>query len=303
MKFDCLSSRQSHVEELIDTLNKSDSFSSKLASKSLDYHLSDLRNQQQESLDTQSLKEVLEVRLIGASVNSGSAPIEFISKLLKEISLSIHRAANKITTGKNSSKTTSTVKDLLNLRFAGTSPGSTRVVMTADSVGDLAGNITHDTFKELFSILGSSDETDFIEHASNIGSHSLASIHTLITDINKQGLSVKLSWPDSLNGRVRVWDGSKKNIHSFQERFSSIDIRRTETANISGKITLLSQHGKFSLLQDNGEEIKSTYSNDLLAHVQALNIGNRVSATFQKNYIGNSKLKVEKVSYRLLRFK
>jgi hypothetical protein len=72
--------------------------------------LSDLRNQQQESLDTQSLKEVLEVRLIGASVNSGSAPIEFISKLLKEISLSIHRAANKITTGKNSSKTTSTIR-------------------------------------------------------------------------------------------------------------------------------------------------------------------------------------------------
>lgn len=59
MKFDCLSSRQSSIESMIDTLKSRDSFASRLAATSLDFHLSDIRNQQQESLDSQSQKEVL----------------------------------------------------------------------------------------------------------------------------------------------------------------------------------------------------------------------------------------------------
>ncbi|CAH6840797.1 conserved hypothetical protein [Vibrio chagasii] len=300
MKFDNLSLRQTTVEGMIDVLNGCDSFSSKLAARSLDFHLSDIRNQQEESLELQHQKEVLELRLVGTSVNSGSAPIELVSKLLKELALSVHRAANKIVTGKDSTKTANAIKDMLNLRFAGTVPGSTRVMMTANSVGDLAGNITHDTFEQLFDILESSDEADFIEHASNIGSHSLASVHGLISNINKQGLSFKLSWPDAVNGKIREWDGSRRNLESFQERFTSIDIRSTETARVSGMITVISRHGKLHVQLDDGQEIKSVFSPELLPQIEALNIGSRLTAEFQKIRIGNSKLDVEKISYRLM---
>ena len=300
MKFDSLSSRQCSVEKMIDGLRGDQSFASKLAARSLDFHLSDIKNQQNESLELQEQKEVLELRLIGPFVKSGSAPIELISKLLKEIALSIHRAANKIVTGKDSTKTTNTIKDMLNLRFAGISPGSTRVMMTANSAGDLAGNVTHDTFEQLFDILESSSEQDFIGYASNIGSHSLASIHGLISNINKQGLSVKLCWPDSVSGKVREWNGSKANLESFQRKFASIDIRSTETALISGMITVISHHGKLQIQLDDRQEIKASFDKELLSQVSTLNVGNMLTAEFQKVRIGNSKLGLERVSYRLL---
>lgn len=300
MKFDSLSLRQSTVEGMIDVLSRSDSFSSKLSARSLDFHLSDIRNQQEESLDLGQQKEVLELRLFGASVSSGSAPIELISKLLKELALSVHRAANKVVTGKDSTKTANVIKDMLNLRFAGTVPGSTRVTLTANSVGDLAGNVTRDTFEQLFDILQSSDEEQFIEHASNIGSHSLGSIHGLISNINKQGLSVKLSWPDLSSGQVREWDGSKSNLDAFQQRFTSIDIRSTETARVAGMITLISRHGKLHIQEDDGQEIKTFFSKELLPQIENLNIGSRVRAELQKTKIGNSRLGVEKLSYRLI---
>lgn len=301
MKFDSLSSRKTAVEGMIDMLNRSDSFSSKLSARSLDFHLSDIRNQQAESLGQVHQKEVLELRLLGTAVNSGSAPIELISKLLKELALSVHRAANKVVTGKDSTKTANAIKDMLNLRFAGIVPGSTRVTLTADSVGDLAGNVTRDTFEQLFDILQSSDEEEFVEHASDIGSHSLASMYGLISNINKQGLSVKLSWPDLSSGKVREWDGSRYNLDTFQKRFTSIDIRSTETTRVSGVITLISTHGKLHIKKDDGQEIKTVFSKELLPEVESLNIGSRVTTELQKTKIGNSKLGVEKLSYRLMR--
>lgn len=300
MKFKSLFLRQTAVERMIDALKDRESFASKLAAKSLDFHLSDIRNQQSESLELEEQKEVLELRLVGTTVNSGSAPIELMSKLLKELSLSVHRAANKIVTGKDSTKTAHIIRDILNLRFAGATPGSTRVMLTANSVGDLAGNITHDTFEQLFDILESTDEAEFIEHASNIGSHSLASVYGLISNIHKQGLSVRLSWPDAATGRVRQWDGSRVNLESFQQKFTSIDIRSTETTRETGMITVISRHGKLHIQLDNGQEIRSIFSNELLGEIEALHIGNRLTAEFQKIRIGNSKLGIEKVSYRLM---
>ncbi|MGY5514039.1 hypothetical protein ACXHQ0_23990 [Vibrio antiquarius] len=298
LRFESLAQRQKHAEEMHAALQAEGTFASQLAARSMDFHISDLREQQQESLDKSALKEVIEVRLFGHNVNSGSAPINLISSVLKELGASIQRAATKLTTGKDSSRASAQLKSMLDLRFAGTAPGSTRVLMTANSLGDLAGNITHDTFEELFQVLNSHSDESFIEHAANIGTNATGSIHSLVRLLAKQGLNVEITWPNAQDDCIRRWYASSHELNSFSDKFNAMDIKSTQKLLVKGHVSLLSEHGKLHFVSE-GKEIKSIVPPELIDTIKSLHLGQEFEGEFEVTTIGNSNLDFKKVSYSL----
>lgn len=306
-RFDSLQTRIQGVEAMLaNGANNAGAltFSQRLARTSLDYHLSDLRAQELGfAFQTVAAREPLEVRLIGASVNNGTTPTELISKILKDLSSALHRAVNKITTGNDSQKPSNMIKDMLDLRFSGLQPGSSRIFLSASSSGDLAGNITQQTFNDIFDVFESDSEEAFIEKTAIIGSKSLSNFHGLVNVIYAAGLDLELSWPSQSNHRVRVWRANREELHRFKERCISIDVRDSKTVEHEGHISLVSDTGQLRIRLDDGSEIMSTFGPDLLEQVRAHGVlGQRVRVSLREDSIGNSRLNILKYTYSLLEF-
>ena len=303
-RFNSLQDRIAGVEALLaqaeQDANYATNFAAQLANKSLDYHLSDLKAQAF-GQEVVQVREPLEVRLVGLSVNSGSAPTELISKLLKELSSALHRAVNKITTGNDSQKPSNAIKNMLDLRFAAIKPGSSRIFLTADSRGDLAGNITQQTFNDVFDVFESESDEEFIEKASIIGAKSLGSFHAFFNEVYSAGLDVELSWPSLANHRVRLWKANRLELQKFKDRYTSIDVRNTKLVKLDGIVSLISDSGQFRIRRFDGTEIISTFSPDLLGQVlESGHLGRAVSANFREDSIGNSRLGILKNTYSLI---
>lgn len=303
-RFNSLQNRIAGVETLLAQAEQDAGyamdFAAQLSNKSLDYHLSDLKAQVL-GHEVVEAREPLEVRLAGRSVNNGTAPTELISKLLKELSSALHRAVNKITTGHDSQKPSNVIKDMLDLRFADLQPGSSRIFLTAASRGDLAGNITQQTFNDVFDVFESESDEDFIERASIIGSKSLGSFHAFFNEVYSAGLDVEVSWPSLVNHRVRSWKASRVELQRFKDRYTSIDVRNTKFLKVDGVVSLISDSGQFRVRQVDGTEIISTFSPELLGQVLAHgHLGSHVSANFREDSIGNSRLGILKNTYSLV---
>ncbi|SIQ14070.1 hypothetical protein [Marinobacterium stanieri] len=296
-----LAERKTAVEEMLKSLEDKTDFASSLMRSSLDSHLSDVREQLNESETSSDQREVVEMRLSGASVDSGTTPAQLLSNVLKHFNSGIARAAHKIVTGRDSQKTSSAIHELLDLRFYRLQPGSARVTLTASSNGDLAGNTTKETLDQVFNFLESLDsEERFIDQVSNIGLNSLNSFNALANDIAKSSLSVSLNWPDAESGRSHSWRAGKAEFELLKARTKSIDIRRTSVERLDGIVTLVGEKGVLSLRTDAGEEVRARFSEKLLDSVQAsCHLGSKITADFDVTTIGNTTVQVQKKSYLL----
>ncbi|MCV9384871.1 hypothetical protein OE564_22970 [Aeromonas hydrophila] len=305
-RFNSLQRRIEGVEAIL-ARNEADAnyatdIAAQLANKSLDYHLSDLKAQAL-GHGLAHVREPLEVRLIGPSVDNGTAPTELVSKILKELSSALHRAVNKITTGNDSQKPSNVIKNMLDLRFTTLQPGSSRIFLTADSRGDLAGNVTQQTFNDVFNVFESESEEEFIETASVIGAKSLGSFHAFINEVYSADLNVELYWPSLSNHRVRCWQATRTELQRFKDRYTSIDVRNSRVVKYDGHVSLVSDSGQLRIRLGDRTEIVSTFSPELLDQVRAHGrLGSEVSASFREDSIGNSHLGILKNTYSLITF-
>lgn len=123
--FNSLKERIAFIQRDVDLLaqNKGRSFADDIIFRSLDSHLSDLRERQRAIDNQHPLRDFMELRLKGVLVDFGSIPLDILSVISGNLASLVQKAVYRLGSGKDSSRVPIDVKKSLDMRLADLRPG------------------------------------------------------------------------------------------------------------------------------------------------------------------------------------
>ena len=277
-----LNERYRKVEAMIASLADRTDFAAELERNSLDAHLSDLKKQLNCSEAVKSYKEVIQLRLIGAKVADGSAPASIFSGVLKNFTEMVHRAGHLLASGNDSQKVSKFIIENFDIRIANILPGSSKMVLTASSKGDLGGSLTKEAIENIFNMLHSIDDDDenFVNSVSKAGINSLNKLNSIVSLLEKEKIEVDFTWSDPDKG-INIYKARYEQYDKLKSLMKKFDIRKNYSEDISGSLTMLDKEGSLNVENISGHKYTVYFLNEQLSEVREA-----------CNFMGNVKLRI-----------
>lgn len=274
-------------------------FSHKLSIDSLKSQIAELEKQLMQEKAKRD-KEVIEIRLKGRTAD-GTIPLEVLAKLADGLSGTVLNASYFIQFGQKVKKIkVKEVHDIVNLRLAGISTGSTRLFITANTSPDLFGrSLAEESLKHSFNLLQSESADELTESASKIGKESVKKLYKFITTISNAELEVDLNW-NSPTSQNYNWEGNKQTLLRVAQSLTNIQMNDPETIDFSGELISISLRGTFEIKLDDKRTIKGEFPNNLLEEIKTLTIGSNYAGKMEKQTIVNMATESEKIYYTLI---
>lgn len=274
--------------------NKNTSFADQILFDSLDSYISEIRGEIRDNEVKHPLVDFLEMRLKGVTVDNGTIPLEMLSVITKNISNLIHRATNKLTSGRDSHKVSKDIKQLLNLRLANILPGSTRLGISLNTGNsELFETIPSSAMKEIFYLLESDSDNTFMDKVAEIGFSAAQSLKNIIEECQRNEVTLQLKWSGPFsNNSYSYLDTNRLSI--FKDRLTSTRITQPQEEILSGELSLLSKYGKLEL-EIVGEHVKASYPIDMLEFLQSrYKVGEHIRLLVEITEIQNVTLGINK---------
>jgi hypothetical protein len=242
--------------------------------------------------------ELLEFRLIGPQVESGSVSLEVFFKIAEPFYRAVKYAAHRIRYGFAATRVPEAITDLLNLKLAGLTAGSARLLITGNAVKDLTGeSLLQNTYLNVFQLL-QANEDDFYPGVDSVGIASAQALGEMVNAVEKSGLAADLTWLSPTNYEFR-WDGRPSELMRISAMLHSVHepIEREET--VSGEIAGILDTGRMILRTDQG---KTTirFSKGDTALVQKMAISTHVSVRVMARVYFDELTKRDVFAYTLL---
>lgn len=298
---------QSQIDEVAEMLvqyenllaKEPNDFSHQLSIDSLKAQISGLEKQMMYEKAKRD-KEVIEIRLKGRTAD-GTIPLEVLAKLADGLSGTVLNASYFIQFGQKVKKIkVKEVHDIVNLRLAGISTGSTRLFVTANTAPDLFGrSLAEESLKHSFNLLQSESADELNESASKIGKESVRKLYKFITTISNAEMEVDLKWNSPTNENYN-WDGNKQTLLRVAQSLTNIQMSAPETIDFSGELIAISLRGTFEIKLDDKRTIRGEFPNNLLEEIKTLTIGSNYAGKMEKQTIVNMATESEKVYYTLI---
>lgn len=274
-------------------------FSHKLAFDSLKSQILELEKQLINEKAKRD-KEIIEIRLKGRLAD-GTIPLEILARLADGLSGTVLNASYFIQFGQKVKKNkVKEVHNIVNLRLAGISTGSTRLFVTANNAPDLFGrSLAEESLKHSFNLLQSESADELTESASRIGKESVKKLYKFIMTISNAEMEVDLNWNSPTNENYR-WDGNKQSLLRVAQSLTNIQMNDPETIDFSGELIAISLRGTFEIKLDNKRTIRGEFPYNLIEEIKTLTIGSNYIGKFEKQTIVNMATESEKTYYSLI---
>lgn len=252
------------------------------------------RNQQQAASDAmqelaiahaQEAGELIDLRFIGPTA-SGSISLDSFIKIADPLTRAWKAAAYRIRHGVATGRVGKEISDILNLKLAGITGGSTRVLVTGNAAADLTGEcLLQSTLQHTFRLLTSQTE-DFYDAVDVVGGKAAHLFGEAIREIKNAGLSAEFTW-HSPSGQ-HSWHGGQGEIARIRLLLADVAQPVTYEEEISGSVARIADTGKLELRTAEGK-VQVRFPLDLTETVQRLSIAKpttlRVSTTKYRNTI------------------
>lgn len=296
-QIDAVAEMLTQMERLL--ANEPNNFSHKLGIDSLKSQIAELEKQLMIAKAKRD-KEVIEIRLKGRAAD-GTIPLEVLAKLADGLSGTVLNASYFIQFGQKVKKIkVKEVHDIVNLRLAGISTGSTRLFVTANTSPDLFGrSLAEESLKHSFNLLQSESADELTESASKIGKDSVRKLYKFITAISHADLEVDLNWNSPTSEQYK-WDGNRQSLIRVAQSLTNIQMSDPETIDFSGELISISLRGTFEIKLDDKRTIKGEFPNNLLEEIKTLTIGSNYAGKMEKQTIVNMATESEKIYYTLI---
>ncbi|KAB7671922.1 hypothetical protein [Plesiomonas shigelloides] len=298
--FNSIRERIAFIQRDVNLLaqNKDRSFADDIIYRSLDSHLSDLKQEQRAIENRHPLQDFMELRLKGALVDVGTIPLDILSVISGNIALLVQKAVHRIGSGKDSRRVPTQVKNALNMRLADLTPGSTRLGVTFSTGScELIDTVSSQAVKEIFSLLSATDDETFMAKVAEIGFQSTSNLKNIIDECEKNSLNFDLTWVGPLTDGTRRVSVSHDGIRQLNSRLAQTKVTKLPDEHISGELAVLSMYGKIEISGDEGK-IKASYPIDMLTEIQdKYKVGQKISLTVSVSEIHNERLGTSRRNY------
>lgn len=255
------------------------------------------RNQQQAASDAmqelaiahaQEAGELIDLRFIGPTAN-GSISLDSFIKIADPLTRAWKAAAYRIRHGVAAGRVGKEISDILNLKLAGITGGSTRVLVTGNGAADLTGEcLLQSTLQQTFRLLTSQTE-DFYDAVDAVGGKAAHLFGEAIREIKNAGLSAEFTW-NSPSGE-QSWQGGQGEIARIRRLLADVAQPATYEEEISGSVARIADTGKLELRTAEGK-VQVRFPLDLTETVQRLSIAKpttlRVCTTRYRNTINKT---------------
>jgi hypothetical protein len=270
---------EQHPEEL----------SFELSIHSLGAQIKKLYNEKQKLLTEFGLEE-LDLRLHGHAVDSGTASIETVGKILIKLQQVITKLAAGLTIGARG-----TVKKSLmqatQLRMAEVYPGSFGFRLLSGDQPELADqNAVANSLESLFDIFSITKATNgtLLTLSENISARSLKEFKKFMDIIAENQLEFDVKWSGQKLG-VREWRGSRANIDTLLHAFREVEKWYTIEERYAGYIIMAAgEEYKFKFrIAETGETFSGSFREELRDEVAKAYDKLLVQCTFEKTIISS----------------
>jgi hypothetical protein len=276
-------------------------FASKLASLSMASHIDDLAHQRAIEASA-SLFEHVELRLVAAKFSDGSAPLELISKLSDGFLHIVGYAALRLIRGGSSKKRIPRrLYQDLDLRLLGLLPGSSRLVISANSNRDVFDDgIAKGSLDRIFRLLLTNGEgNEFMEAVTDLGPQSSIWLRRFLDFIISECSDFEMLW--RYRGDVVFnWQANQRILSRLSTALASTEVSTVEDRLISGVVELLSKRERIQLLSEDGSRYRILYPKYLLPAVSELHLDQAVVLKCAVFETSNPLTEETKTSYELL---
>lgn len=289
------------MEEAVS--NAPNDFALSLSATSINNHIEEL--QKELSLAKKArLKEVVELRLKGHLVNTGSIPLTMLSRLSDHFSNIIYSASYKLLKGKEAKgKIPLGVTENLNLRLEGVAFGSSRLLLSGNINPDIFGrSLFEDSLEYTFALLNSTDEEQLIESAHSIGVKGVRNLAWFLNDLTETDTEIDITW-DAPDTAHYFWEGTRDKIISIGASLNSLEQENPEKISYYGEVSLISINGKFDLKLPDGKLIHSYFPMEILDSIKEIHIGDQVECVFELTTIKNRVTEKERKNFSLISIK
>jgi hypothetical protein len=245
-------------------------------------------------------KEVIDLKLQGWVAKHGTLPLDMLAKVSKLFSELLFESSKMAGFGsKSNSGKSSLVKETLDLRIERLVPGSTHLIITANTSPDLFGNsFVEDALLNTFAVLNANGEEEMISVAPKLGSSGILKLHNLLTWGIKNKLGLGLEWESALN-QFYKWDGLQNRVKILHDSLSQIQIQEPIEERFEGIVSVLKLKGQFEIqCEDGTKSVK--FSTSQLPFVKQLKLGQLSSGTFLKKIAVNKATSKEVIEYELV---
>lgn len=246
-------------------------------------------------------KEIIDFRLNGKGIHFGILDLKIFGQITTLINDTFIELARKTNFGARTGGA-KVVANIINLNFETLMPGSTHVVVSANTAPDLFGNsIIEETLKNTFAFLESTNE-NILEQAKNLGGNGIKKLNGLFEYCIKSNLEFDFEW-NSPNEQPYKWQGKTENLKKISQTISNIRENLIEDIEIEGIIITLSLKGHLELKSETEEKNYTIrYPLELVESVKVLNLGDNIHLKAQKKSIINTATGQEKIDFELQSF-
>lgn len=257
-------------------------FGARLTLTSLRSHLEDL-NRQAILLEAEEARGLIDFRLVGNQVTDGTIRLGLLAKLAAPLSDVLTATAHRFRY-RDDDKPGSweQVSRMLDLRLASLGSGSTRLYLTGNAAIDLTGeSLFEASMTQLFSLLNA-DQESFFDSVHAMGPRAARAAETLLKAMESEDVAAELSWT-SHNAEPYFWEGRTDRITQLRALLEQTEERQTETLELRGAISLLSDTTRLEIREDGKTKAtKIRYRRDQLPLIADLTVGQRVVVEVEK---------------------
>jgi hypothetical protein len=244
-------------------------------------------------------KELVTLRLIGPRLNMGAIPLVLLSKLAAAFSRSIETISYKLQHGEDEKRTSEELQNLLDLRLADVVQGSTQLVITGNTMPDLAGDsLLESSLRAAFDLL-QSDPNELLTNALSAGPKATKEVGKLLKELEAEKCSVELAWTDPANTRHQ-WNASPQRVAELRYRLGLLSEVPPEILHLVATVEMLSTNGRIHLQPLDGRKFSAKYPRELYPQVQELHLGQRLEFKVLLNRMRNPTTEQDIESYTLL---
>ena len=217
--------------------------------------------------------ELLELRFLGPKAN-GSMSLDAFIKIAEPLSQAWKLAATRLRYGVQVSRARQEVTDTLNLKLAGITSGSTRILLTGNGRADLTGeNLLHETLIQTFRLLNANNE-DFYDSIDAIGGRSASYFGYALKAIDTAGFSTEFSW--NTENEKFSWRGLPDDILRIKTLLDTVKEPEVYQETINGTVAGILDTGRLDIRTVEGK-ITIRYPLKLTEYVQRLSIAKQAS--------------------------
>ena len=301
---DSIKNKAKLAKDLLDAAKAKGSlgdFAYKLAARSIESHLDEL-SQIESASTTSPAFEMLDFRIKAPHLRTGSAPLDLVAKLSKEVRKTLGYAALRLMQGGTDRRRVP--KDLyseLDLRLAAILPGSSRFIISAAANRDLFDDgISKGALERMFAVLSSMGKGEnFLSSVNVLGPSSAKSLREFLKLISSHSAEAEFTWKYS-GDEVFRWKGTKEAIDAVTSALEVTEIIEQEKVVLHGEIELLSKRERIELRVDEGKLVKILYPKNKLSQVSELHLEQEVTLLCQVTETENPLTNESSISYELL---